>query len=189
MPAFVELLARSAFSFLRGASQPEELVVRAKELELEALALCDRDGLYGSVRAHAAALELGQRVIVGAELGVDAHAARQGSWRTAKRAKAARELPVVALLVESHEGYTNLCRLLTRAHAGMEKGESALDPEWLGEHARGLVAVVPSPRRPGDAETPDGHLFSCVKEAFGERAVIAVHRHLDPFDRERMMAA
>ncbi|HEV8550824.1 MAG TPA: error-prone DNA polymerase [Polyangiaceae bacterium] len=189
MPAFVELLARSAFSFLRGASQPEEVVARAKELELEALALCDRDGLYGSVRAHAAALEVGQRVIVGAELGVDARAERRGSWQTAARAKAAPELPTLALLVENHEGYTNLCRLLTRAHAGMQKGESALDPAWLGDHARGLVAVVPSPRRPGDAETPPGELLSIVKEAFGERAALAVHRHFDPFDRERMMAA
>jgi error-prone DNA polymerase len=189
MAAFVELLARSAFSFLRGASQPEEVVHQAKELELEAVALCDRDGLYGSVRAHAAALEIGQRVIVGAELGVDEHAERRGSWGTPKRAKAAPDLPVVALLVENHEGYRNLCRLLTRSHAGMEKGESALDPAWLGEHARGLVAVIPSPRRPGDAETPQKALFSVVKEAFGERAAIAVHRHLDPYDRERMMAA
>ena len=54
MPAFVELLARSAFSFLRGASRPEEIVQAAKELELEAVALVDRDGLYGSARAHVA---------------------------------------------------------------------------------------------------------------------------------------
>ncbi|HEX5101354.1 MAG TPA: error-prone DNA polymerase [Polyangiaceae bacterium] len=189
MTAFVELLARSAFSFLRAASRPEEVVVKAKELELEAVALCDRDGLYGSVRAHAAALEVGQRVIVGAELGVDAHAERRGSWRAPKRAKAARDLPVVALLVENHTGYTNLCRLLTRAHAGLEKGESALDPAWLGEHAAGLVAVIPSPQRPGDAETPPRALFELVKDAFGERSAVAIHRHMDPFDRERMMAA
>jgi len=187
--AFVELLARSAFSFLRSSSRPEELVVQAKALELEALALCDRDGLYGSVRAHAAALEAGQRVIVGAELGVDAHAERRGSWKTPKRAKAAPDLPVVALLVENHTGYTNLCRLLTRAHAGMEKGESALEPAWLGEHAEGLVAVIPSPQRPGDAETPPRALFEAVKDAFGERAAVAIHRHMDPYDRERMMAA
>jgi error-prone DNA polymerase len=189
VPAFIELLARSAFSFLRGASLPEEMVGRAKELELPALALCDRDGLYGSVRAHVAAKELGQRVIVGAELGVDADVARRGSWRSPKRAKAAPELPVVALLVRDHEGYTNLCRLLTRAHAELGKSESALDTRWLAEHARGLVAVIPCPRRPGDASTPDAGLLSAVKDAFGERAVIAMHRHLDRFERERMMAA
>jgi error-prone DNA polymerase len=189
VPAFIELLARSAFSFLRGASSPEEMVARAKELELEAVALCDRDGLYGSVRAHAAGQELVQRVIVGAELGVDAASERRGSWRSAKREKAAPELPVVGLLVRDHEGYTNLCRLLTRAHADLGKGESALDPAWLGEHARGLVAVIPCPRRPGDASTPPPVLLGAVKDAFGERAAIAVHRHLDRFDRERMMAA
>jgi error-prone DNA polymerase len=54
MAAFVELLARSAFSFLRGASRPEEMVEAAKALELEAVALVDRDGLYGSARAHIA---------------------------------------------------------------------------------------------------------------------------------------
>ncbi len=189
MPAFIELLARSAFSFLRGASRPEELVERAKELELPAIALCDRDGLYGSVRAHAAGQELEQRVIVGAELGVATGIERRGSWRTPKREKAAPELPVVALLVRDHEGYTNLCRLLTRAHADLEKGQSALEPAWLAEHARGLVAVVPCPRRPGDASTPSDGLLAAVKDAFGENAAIAVHRHLDRFERERFMAA
>jgi error-prone DNA polymerase len=189
VPAFIELLARSAFSFLRGASLPEQIVSRAKELELTAVALCDRDGLYGSVRAHAAGKELDQRVIVGAELGVDAAVERRGSWRTRAREKAAPELPVVALLVRDHEGYTNLCRLLTRAHADLGKGHSALDPAWLAEHARGLIAVIPCPRRPGDASTPPPELLGSVREAFGERAAIAVHRHLDRFDRERMMAA
>ena len=188
MTAFVELLARSAFSFLRGASRPEELVVAAKELELEAIALVDRDGLYGSARAHVAAKEVGQRVIVGAELGVDAERVRSGSWATSA-AEAATELPVVALLVRNHVGYSNLCRLLTRAHADLPKGESALDPAWLAEHAAGLVALIPCPRRPGDPDTPAPELFSAVKDAFGERAAIAVHRHLDAFDRERMMAA
>jgi error-prone DNA polymerase len=79
MPAFAELLGCSAFSFLRGSSRPEELVLRAKDLGLEALAFCDRDGFYGCARAHAAAKEISQRVIVGAELGVDARARRLGS--------------------------------------------------------------------------------------------------------------
>jgi error-prone DNA polymerase len=186
---FVELLARSAFSFLRGASRPEELVVRAKELGLAALALCDRDGLYGSARAHLAAKECGQRVIVGAELGVDASVRHTGSWMSQRtRAKAAPELPVVALLVENGEGYANLCKLLTRAHAGLPKGESALDPAWLAEHARGLFAVVPAPRRPGDPTTPTPALLGAVHEAFGERAALAAYRRLDAFDRERLVS-
>ncbi|HEX6275210.1 MAG TPA: error-prone DNA polymerase [Polyangiaceae bacterium] len=189
MAHFVELLARSAFSFLRGASHPEELVERAKELELEALALCDRDGLYGSARAHLAAKECGQRVIVGAELGVDANVRHAGSWRSLRtRSKAAPELPAVALLVENGEGYSNLCKLLTRAHADLPKGESALHPAWLAEHARGLFAVVPAPRRPGDPTTPTPELLGAVHEAFGERAALAAYRRLDAFDRERLVA-
>ena len=65
---FAELLARSSFSFLEGASQPREIVAAAKALGLSAVALCDRDGLYGSVRAHAEAKEIDQKLIVGAEL-------------------------------------------------------------------------------------------------------------------------
>jgi error-prone DNA polymerase len=189
MAHFVELLARSAFSFLRGASQPEELVERAKALGLEALALCDRDGLYGSARAHLAAEECGQRVIVGAELGIDPSARHTGSWKSLRsRPKAAPELPVVALLVENGEGYSNLCKLLTRAHADLPKGESALHPAWLAEHARGLFAVVPAPRRPGDPTTPTPELLGAVREAFGERAALAAYRRLDAFDRERLVA-
>jgi error-prone DNA polymerase len=188
VPAFVELLGRSAFSFLRGASRPEEMVLAAKTLELEALALCDRDGLYGLARAHVAAKEVGQRLIIGAELGVDAAVERHGSWRTTQKAKSARELPLVTLLVQNHEGYSNLCRLLTRAHADLPKGESALDPSWLSAHASGLCALIPAPRRPGDASTPTPELIGIVKEVFGERAALAVHRHLDAYDRERMMA-
>jgi error-prone DNA polymerase len=173
MPAYAELLGCSAFSFLRGASRPEELVLRAKDLGLEALAFCDRDGFYGLARAHAAAKEISQRVIVGAELGVDARARRLGSWKsTRERAKSAPDLPTVALLVETREGYANLCRLITRAHADLPKGESALDPEWLAEHAKGLVAIVPAPGRPGDPTTPTPALIDAVRSAFGERATL-----------------
>src|SRR5258707_14475518 len=124
---FTELLARSSFSFLRGASHPEEMVARAKELGLGAIALCDRDGLYGSVRALRAGRELAQRVIVGAELTVGEH-------------PKGMEPPVLALLVETHRGYQNLCRLLTLSHEGREKGTSALGLDWLERHCEGLVA-------------------------------------------------
>src|SRR6187402_687135 len=67
---FVELHARSAFSFLRGASRPEDLMHRAAELGMTHLAITDRDGVYGSARAHYKAKELGmgKAAIVGAEL-------------------------------------------------------------------------------------------------------------------------
>src|SRR6516225_4878633 len=110
--AFAELLGRSCFSFLEGASHPQEIVAQAKELALDAVALCDRDGLYGSVRAHTAAKELGQRILVGAELTIEP----EGS---------------VALLAMDHAGYGNLCALLTAAHADHEKGTAGITAERI----------------------------------------------------------
>ncbi len=168
-------MGRSSFSFLRGASHPEEMVARAAELGLDGLSLCDRNGLYGSVRALRAARELGQRVIVGAELEVGEH--EKGS-----------EPPLLALLAQTHGGYQNLCRLLTLSHHGREKGTSALDPAWLARHHEGLVAIVPAPRRPGDTSTPPAALLQTVREVFAERGYLAAHRHRDGFDRERIAA-
>jgi error-prone DNA polymerase len=172
---FTELLGRTSFSFLRGASHPEEMVARAKELALDAIAFCDRDGLYGSVRALRAGREVGQRVIVGAELSVGEHPKQT-------------EAPVLALLVETHTGYRNLCQLLTLAHHGREKGTSALRLDWLERHHAGLHAIVPAPRRPGDESTPPPALLQTVREVFGARGYLAVHRHRDGFDRERVQA-
>ena len=95
--AYVELHAHSAYSFLDGASQPEELVVRAAELGYEALALTDHDGVYGSLEFAHAAKSFGVRPITGAEVTL-----ADGSH--------------VTLLVRTAEGYANLCRLLTAAH-------------------------------------------------------------------------
>src|SRR3954447_14997534 len=95
---YVELHAHSAFSFLDGASLPEELAARAAELGYDALALTDHDGVYGSLEFAHAAKHLGVRPITGAEvtLANESH---------------------VTILVESAGGYANLCRLLTAAHA------------------------------------------------------------------------
>jgi error-prone DNA polymerase len=98
MPDYVELHAHSAYSFLDGASQPEELAARAAELGYEALALTDHDGVYGSLEFAHAAKHFGVRPITGAEVTL-----ADGSH--------------VTLLVESARGYANLCRLLTAAHA------------------------------------------------------------------------
>ncbi|MGD0167845.1 MAG: error-prone DNA polymerase, partial [Gaiellaceae bacterium] len=97
-PSYVELHAHSAYSFLDGASQPEELAARAVELGYEALALTDHDGLYGSLEFAHAARALGLRPITGCELTLEG-----GSH--------------VTVLVETRQGYSNLCRLVTHAHA------------------------------------------------------------------------
>lgn len=127
--AFIELHVRSAFSFLRGASRPEDLVTAAEEAGLPALAVTDRNGVYGSVRAHQAAREAGLRALVGAELTLEDGSA----------------LPV---LVRNRTGYENLCRLLTRAHLRAAKSEMRVRWNELPEFSEGLVALS------GDNEGP-----------------------------------
>ncbi len=103
MVRYAELRCKSNFSFLEGASHPEELVDRAADLGLSALALTDRDGLYGAVRAHARARRRGIPLVVGAELAVEGLVPGPA--------------PLVLLAVD-RDGYASLCRLVTRAHRG-----------------------------------------------------------------------
>jgi error-prone DNA polymerase len=120
---YVELHACSAFSFLRGASFPEQLTQVAAELEMSALALLDRNGVYGSQRFSVAAREQKVRPIIGAELTME-----DGS--------------VLPVLVASSLGYANLCSLLTQAHLRSEvKGECAVKWEELSEFADGIIAL------------------------------------------------
>jgi len=104
---FVELHAQSAFSFLEGADLPETLVTEAARLGMGALALVDRDGLYGAPRFHRAATAAGLTPIIGSEVTLE-----DGS-----------RLP---LLVEDRTGYRNLSRLLTRMKLAAPKGQAAL---------------------------------------------------------------
>ena len=182
---FAELLATTCYSFLRGASQPEEFVQQAASLGLSALAICDRDGLYGVVKAFNQAKISGQRFITGAELTFVSEASEASQVGKKKRATAARDLPTLALLCENHAGYQNLCRLLTLSHADQPKGESALELAWLASHSAGLWALIPAPRCPADASTPSASELRGVRDAFGERAAIAMYRHLDGFDDRR----
>ena len=125
--AFVELHCHSAYSFLDGASHPEELAARAAELGYEALALTDHDGVYGSLEFAYAAKALGVRPITGAEVSLS-----DGSH--------------VTVLVESPRGYSNLCRLLTAAHAGTrpkptEPVPPSLDRHLFAAYNEGLVCL------------------------------------------------
>src|SRR5687767_7631413 len=129
---YIELHASSAFSFLDGASLPEALIDRAVALGYPALALLDRDGVYGAPRFHLAASRAGLRAIIGAELTV-ASGAREGtpghaaSRRTTRAAPPREErLFTLPVLIESRRGYRNLCRLVTTMKRRAAKGEGAL---------------------------------------------------------------
>src|SRR3970040_1319184 len=102
MSFYVPLWCKSNFSFLEGASHPDELVEEAHRLGLPALALTDRDGVYGVWRAHGKAREVGLPLIVGSEVTV-----ADGS--------------TIVLLAQDRAGYANLCRLLTTGGRRSEK--------------------------------------------------------------------
>jgi error-prone DNA polymerase len=165
--SFVELHCHSAYSFLDGASQPEELAARAAELGYEALALTDHDGVYGSLEFALAAKDLGVRPITGAEVALVG-----GSH--------------VTLLVESQRGYANLCRLLTTAHAGTrppgretEPAPPALDQPLLEELNEGLVCLTGCSRQGLGLRDPNAS--ARLARAFGsERFFVELQR---PFER------
>jgi error-prone DNA polymerase len=165
---FVELAARSSFSFLRGASHPEEMIDQAKAIGLAGLTLCDRDGLYGVARAHARAKEVGQAFHLGAELplslsekelragycganpepftDLQCRQLLRGAKPNALRKRMLVEdgYPSLILLSKNLRGYQNLCWLLTRAHANLPKGECLLELDDLEGHVEGLIALVPT---------------------------------------------
>src|SRR5881396_3007099 len=120
--SYIELHACSAFSFLRGGSFPEQLAAVAAELEMPAMALIDRNGVYGVQRFSVAAREHNVRPIIGCELSME-----DGS--------------VLPVLVENRTGYKNLCGLLTKAHLRSEKGKYAVRWDELSEFAKGLIVL------------------------------------------------
>ncbi|HZF47341.1 MAG TPA: error-prone DNA polymerase [Polyangiaceae bacterium] len=198
---FAELLGRSCFSFLEGASHPEELVERASELGLAAFGICDRDGLYGVVRAHTEAKKHNQRLLIGAELTVEGigpleleaqaltqstrRRVRRGRRRAPERVTRPKPPPTVALIAEDHDGYSNLCGLLTEAHERHEKGTAGISVQAIARAARGLSAVVPLT---GPSIIDDAFLGP-LHEAFGDRLLGATWRHLDRGDLARTAAA
>ncbi|HTP25442.1 MAG TPA: DNA polymerase III subunit alpha, partial [Anaeromyxobacteraceae bacterium] len=173
---YAELRCKSSFSFLRGASEPEELVARARDLELAALALTDLNGLYGVVRAHAEAKRRRLPLLVGAEV-------------------ACRDLlpdPLRAvqlvLIAVDREGYAHLCRLLSEAQCGASPGEpgapkrqpvAGLSFRRVADLARGLHALLPG---------AEGEAAARLRDAFGGRTALAVARHHVAGESERIAA-
>jgi len=139
---YVELHANSAFSFLRGASFPEQLAETAAELEMPAMALLDRNGVYGAQRFSVAAREQNVRPIVGCELSME-----DGS--------------ILPVLVENRTGYKNLCALLTQAHLRSEKGKCAVRWNELPQFAEGLIVLF------GHAYDSRGAMGSAVFQPAG----------------------
>ena len=178
-PPYAELHAASAFSFLDGASLPEDLVERAAALELPAVALVDTNGVYAAPRFYQAAKQAGIKPIVGAEIvleegpGPHERSARVGPLGLLPDPKPegpvspAPSGPRVTVLAESRLGYRNLCRLATAAARGVPKGEARSSWDLLAEHAAGLRCLT------GGEEGP-------LARALAEGGVDAARKALDP---------
>ena len=162
---FIELHAQSAFSFLEGAEHPEAFAAEAARLDMPAVALVDRDGVYGAARLAHAALNAGVKPNVGSEITL-----ADGS-----------RLP---LLVEDREGYQNLCRLITRMKLGAPKGAAATTLDDLEPYAAGLVCLTGGARGPlarrlaaGDGEGARACLDRLVAIFGRSSCFVEVQRH------------
>ncbi len=162
----VALCCRSNFSFLEGASHPEELVEAAHRLGLRALALCDRNGLYGVVRAHQRAQALGLQLVIGAQVSVS-----DGSS--------------IVLLVQDRVGYANLCKVLSIGCMRSPKGQCTLEWFEIAMHATGLIALWGGTEGSLGATMPPDDVARCLQDAFGERLYALITRHLNEAEKER----
>ncbi len=182
--AYAELLCRTHYSFLEGASHPEELIQQAAAMGLRALAITDRDGVYGIPKAYVAARSLPHlHFITGATLTLKEH-------------------PPIALLARDRAAYGVLCRLLTESHRDAPKGEAFLPwsqfVSMLGElpGSRGLVALpreeAPSLRKEAALMRLPRlapHDWGALRDLFGDRLYLPLRRHLDGQDEARTRSA
>ncbi len=203
--SYVELHAASAFSFLEAASLPEALVDRAAELGYPSVALLDRNGVHGAPRFHKAAKAAGIKPIVGAELTVScsrgASAPRPDGTGLKPRATpdplATNHQPLATttfslpVLVESQQGYQNLCQLITRMNLRAPKGEGALSLDELEGHSGGLVALAGREALQGGRHGVGG-LIDRLVGIFGRANVyLELQRHLirdEEADNQALMA-
>jgi error-prone DNA polymerase len=178
---YIELHARSAFSFLEGSSLPEELMSACARLSMPAMALLDTDGVYGAPRFHLAAKKIGLKAHIGTEISADLF--------TSQRFR-------IPLLVSSRAGYQNLCRLITKMKLRAKKGEGAVQKEELEEHAQGLICLTGGADGPLAAALQQGGIEAARKQVeqlvalFGhDNVYIELQRHFHREEETRNRAA
>ena len=158
-PPYVPLWCKSNYSFLEGASHPEELVEACRRNGLAAMALTDRNGVYGIVRAHVQALQAGIHLIAGSQIGL-----RDGSE--------------ILLLAQNRKGYGNLCRLLTNGHLRSSKGTCTPGLDEVCRRNPGLIALWIGRGGPeAPAEGGPEPVLERLKTAFEDRLYILLARH------------
>lgn len=167
--SYVPLWTKSHYSFLEGASSPEEYIDACHAHGISCAVLSDRDGVYGIVRAHQRAKALGIRLIVGSEVTLE-------------------DQSTIVLLAQNSRGYRNLCRLISHGRLRSPKGSSSVSWEALYEHADGMTALWGGDRsalvRPHVRSTR----ISSLKDAFNGRLHAMVTRHFldsDPANEQQ----
>jgi error-prone DNA polymerase len=161
----VPLWCKSHYSFLEGASSPQELVATAEALRLPALALTDRDGLYGAVRAHLEAKKRGVKLIIGSQITVS---------------RPASPAPTILLLARSRTGYANLCRIISAGRLHNPKGQCIVNWEEICARAAGLIALwdgkgIGEPN--GSSKRIDSRPINDLVDAFDDRLYLLLARH------------
>jgi error-prone DNA polymerase len=202
--SYVELHAASAFSFLEGASQPEDLIARAQELEIPAIALLDRNGFYGSARMHTAGERNSIRAHVGAEISTSALGSESvprltpAPWlprpQFFEKELAPARLP---LLCHSRTGYQNLCQLITQFKMREPtKAEGAATHDDLAQYAEGLICLTGGDEGPlASALTTGGEpagraLLEQLTRLYGPNNVyVELQRHHEREEESRNQAA
>ena len=209
---YIELHSRSAFSFLEGASLPEELIAVCSNFKMPAMALLDRDGVYGSPRFHLAAKKAGIKAHIGAEVTCTAFLSRRhpgyelrassfeqtGYSELAARSSQLGEfrLPILAA---SRTGYQNLCRLITamKLRVGRKEGACATDQDFIEDgHANGLICLTGGAEGPLAAALAQGgpqaalQAVTRLTEIFGSSSVyVELQRHFQRNEEYRNRVA
>lgn len=166
---YAELHCRTNFSFLEGASHPDELVVRSAELGHVALAITDRNSVAGVVRAHVAAKQVGLKLLIGAEITpIDA--------------------PPVLLWAPDRASYARLARLLTQGRRSARKGECRLTFANIADHAEGLLAGVLLSRIPRSTlhASCSASPLNGYRDVFGDRCYAIAELRRRAADRRRL---
>ena len=201
---FIELHSRSAFSFLEGTTLPEDLIATCSHLNMPAMALLDRDGVYGAPRFYMAAKKAKIKAHLGAE--VTCEFSPQSHRDTEKEIKPAvsnASVPLclrgefrLPLLVSSRAGYQNLCRLITKMKLRSKKGEGSVRKDDLQEHAAGLICLTGGDDGPlAVALAPGGmeearHAVESLTGIFGRSNVyVELQRHFHRQQEARNRAA
>ena len=191
---YAELHAASAFSFLDGASLPEDMVDRAAALGLPGVALLDTNGVYGAPRFHKAAKQAGIKALVGTEVALASAKPHPPTPSPGGEGEKRPGCSRLALLVENRAGYRNLCKLLTAAAAGREKGTARVSWDLVAEHADGLRCLTGGIEGPVAAALGSGGIDEAQRvlvrlgAIFGARVHVEIQRHGDRAEEHRNQA-